>query len=141
MCCFMRSLPLAWCVFIFNACCISPNLALAQQPQTTCPDDIKYLKNECYGALQLTTGRYDGYFVDNEFSGHGHLIFENGDIYDGKFSHHEITGKGELSYIDGSKYVGEFKNGNMNGNGMFADVNGMIFSVSLLMAKNQASAN
>jgi len=127
MCRFFHKLSLLRYLIFAGVFSISPTSVSAQQPQTICPDDLKYLKNECYGELQLTNGRYDGYFVNNEFSGHGRLIFENGDIYEGEFSHHELNGNGSFDYANGSKYSGEFKDGNLSGRGKLIDVNGDIY--------------
>ncbi len=46
------------------------------------------------------------------------MIYEDGDIYEGYWLNNKFSGKGRLIDIDGSYYIGNWKNDNIDGYGV-----------------------
>ncbi|WP_372367721.1 protein kinase [Candidatus Uabimicrobium sp. HlEnr_7] len=71
-----------------------------------------------------TEDKYTGQFHNDVISGHGTLLFANGNKYTGEFHNGERTGHGAFRWTNGEKYVGEFRNANITGQGMYFWQNG-----------------
>jgi len=63
--------------------------------------------------------RYAGYFLNNQFSGRGAIIFEDGTFLSGTWKNGKLTGKGAYLSKDGDLYLGEFNDGKKEGVGMY----------------------
>ncbi|BBM85034.1 protein kinase domain-containing protein [Candidatus Uabimicrobium amorphum] len=68
--------------------------------------------------------KYTGQFTNDTISGHGTLLFANGEKYSGEFHDGERTGHGTFVWNSGEKYTGEFRNANIVGQGMYLWPNG-----------------
>ena len=76
--------------------------------------------NEPNGEGVLYTGngcKYDGNFINGEFSGYGKYIDKLGCCYEGNFNGGIINGKGIKIISPNDFYMGNFKNGLYEGNG------------------------
>ena len=72
------------------------------------------------GTLEYSNGDvYHGDFVDNDFMGHGTMIFgSNGDKYTGQWRHSQMCGQGRYTYAAGDWYEGGFVQNKFNGYGV-----------------------
>ena len=106
---------------------------------------------ECFGTYYLKDGSiYEGFFLNDNFNGHGRLYRINNYVYDGEFENNLFNGFGKLrtingltyeglwkadkqegygieTYEDGSVYKGTYLNGLKNGKGKFIWKNGTVF--------------
>ncbi len=104
--------------------------------------------NNCFGAVENESGKYEGYFQDGLPHGQGTLSFENhkiigtfnnGDIsrgriealdgsyyYEGELEDGVPHGQGSYVSIDNFEYSGQFENGEFNGYGRLTDNKGEI---------------
>ena len=80
---------------------------------------IEYYKNENI--------KYQGVFKDNEYSGKGIYIWENGEYYKGNFKNSMAHGEGEYHYMNGDIYKGNFVNNIKEGKGIYTCKNGNQF--------------
>ncbi len=75
-----------------------------------------------YGIYYYTTSdnriRYEGYWINGTFDGHGILTWRNGHRYEGEWKNDQMTGKGKCTWPDGEIYDGEWKDGKRNGKGI-----------------------
>ena len=65
----------------------------------------------------VSTGNYDGAYMDGKYHGFGTLTFENKERYVGRFKFGKRDGFGTNYFPSGEKYVGYWKNGKRNGEG------------------------
>jgi hypothetical protein len=56
-------------------------------------------------------GVYKGEFVNNQKSGKGKYIWNNGAVYLGEWSNDNMSGKGKLIETNGSTFIGNFADG------------------------------
>lgn len=70
-------------------------------------------KQDGRGELSWDNGnRYEGQFVDNQFSGHGHMHWQEEDMsYEGQYVADLKHGHGTFRWADGRTYVGEWVQG------------------------------
>ena len=81
-------------------------------------------QREVYGILFLAQGsKYEGSFINNQFSGRGRLIKSSGDYYEGEFIDNKANGFGKLVNLNGGIYIGNWENDKQNGKGeeIFSD--------------------
>jgi hypothetical protein len=70
---------------------------------------------------------YEGEFLDNNITGKGKYINEDGDEYDGDFLNGKMNGIGIYKWSDGSEYEGEYIENIKEGRGKFIWADGKIF--------------
>ena len=87
---------------------LMPSLARALP---LCPTDQNETYHNCHGTYTDTDGtKYVGEWKDDEYHGHGAIIYPNEDKYVGEFKDDKRHGRGTYTNADGSKYIGEYRN-------------------------------
>ena len=77
--------------------------------------------------FKLLKDTYEGNFIDNNITGNGTYIWNNGEKYIGNFLNGKMDGKGKYFWPDGSYYEGDYINNIKEGNGKFKWSNGKIY--------------
>ncbi len=71
--------------------------------------------------------KYKGEWIDDKWSGHGQLTYQDGAMYDGKWLNGQRDGQGTLSYNDGALYVGHWKSNHWYGEGCYKHKNKSVY--------------
>lgn len=87
-------------------------------------DNEGTLKN---GTVYLTDGtcKYIG-STENNFSGSGNFIYDNGDCYQGEVTNFIPNGIGTYTWLSGDSYTGEILDGSITGSGKLIYVDGTV---------------
>ncbi|KAK2949729.1 putative MORN repeat protein [Blattamonas nauphoetae] len=65
----------------------------------------------------VVLSQYEGHWKDNQYSGLGYLIDEEGTSFNGQFSAHKLNGQGTATFRNGNEYKGEWRDGKYHGTG------------------------
>ena len=71
--------------------------------------------------------KYEGEFKDNNITGKGIYIWENGHIFEGNFLNGKMHGFGKYKWPEGGMYIGNYVNGTREGYGEFHWPNNKVF--------------
>ena len=71
--------------------------------------------------------KYEGEFKDNNITGKGIYIWENGHIFEGNFLNGKMHGFGKYKWPEGGMYIGNYVNGTREGYGEFHWPNEKVF--------------
>ena len=76
------------------------------------------------GIYYWILGRYEGGWVDSNYSGQGSEVWNDGAVYKGYFKKGVKNGEGVFRWPDGTVYEGQFGDNMMNGYGMLEYADG-----------------
>ena len=74
-----------------------------------------------------TSARFEGYLVNEQFNGHGVMLWPSGSRYEGEWQNDAYHGKGILLWPDGARYEGECTDNKFNGQGIFTYADGRCY--------------